>query len=79
MAEDREEAISTRLAEIQESVNTLRTEQKTLARELEEIETKKSAALKVAGMGQAERKAIAQMIAEAGSIESEESVKGLAS
>lgn len=76
---EREEVINAQLAEIQQSISKLRSEQKRLARELEEIETKKSAALKVASMGQAERKAIAQMIAEAGSIESQESVKGLAS
>lgn len=79
MAEDREEVINAQLAEIQQSISKLRSEQKTLARELEEIETKRAAAKKVAGMGQAEREAIVQMIAEAGSIESQESVKGLAS
>lgn len=78
MAKDREEAINARLAKIQESINELRTEQKALAQEREQIEMNQSAAKKVAGMGHAERQAMAQMIAEAGSIESEESVKGLA-
>lgn len=79
MAKEREEVINARLAKIQESITELRTEQKALARELEDIETKRAAASKVAGMGHAERQAIAQVIAEAGSIESGEEVGGLAS